>query len=89
MTQTETISLRIPTEHKAMIDMAASMLGKNRTSFILENALRSAEELLNERTQFRVTPEQWQKFQAALDAPLECNPALKKLLSTPAPWEAK
>jgi len=89
MTQTETISLRIPAEHKALIDMAAALSGKNRTSFILENALRSAEELLTERTHFRMSPEQWQEFTAALDAPVQNNPALEKLLATPAPWEEK
>jgi uncharacterized protein (DUF1778 family) len=89
MTQTETISLRIATEHKALIDMAASLSGKTRTSFILENALRSADELLADRTQFRLSPEQWQEFTTALDAPVQSNPLLAKLLATPAPWENK
>jgi uncharacterized protein (DUF1778 family) len=89
MTQSETISLRIPVEHKALIDMAASLSGKNRTSFILENALRSAEELLTDRTQFRLSPERWEEFITALDAPVQDNPSLAKLLAKPAPWESK
>jgi uncharacterized protein (DUF1778 family) len=85
--QTEMISLRIPAEHKALIDTAAKLSGKNRTSFIVENALHCAEELLADRTQFRLSPAQWQEFNAALDAPVQRNPALEQLLATPAPWE--
>jgi uncharacterized protein (DUF1778 family) len=87
MANTEVINLRIPSEHKALIDLAASLAGKNRTAFILENAVRSAEEMLLDRTQFRLSPVQWEKFTAALDEPVRDNPALTQLLSIPAPWE--
>jgi uncharacterized protein (DUF1778 family) len=84
---TEVINLRIPSEHKALIDLAASLAGKNRTAFIVENAVRSAEEMLLDRTQFRLSPEQWEKFNAALDEPVRSNPAFAKLLAVTAPWE--
>lgn len=88
MSATAVINLRIPEEEKALIDLAAQVCGKNRTSFILEKALRSAEEILLDRTQFSLAPEQWANFVAALDAPVHANPALKKLLHTTPPWEA-
>jgi len=87
MASTETINLRIPPAQKAIIDLAADMAGKNRTAFILENAVRSAEELLMEKTHFQLSAEQWDAFQAALDAPVSENRALKQLLDTPAPWD--
>ena len=87
MASTETINLRIPPAQKAVIDLAADMVGKNRTAFILENAVRSAEELLAEKTHFQLSADQWDAFQAALDAPISENTALKRLLGTPPPWD--
>lgn len=88
MASTEIINLRVPVAHKAIIDSAAILLGKNRTAFILENAVRSAEELLMERTHFRLSDDAWGAFNAALDAPAQANTALDSLLSMPAPWES-
>ena len=87
MASTGTINLRIPPAQKAIIDLAAEMAGKNRTAFILENAVRSAEEILMEKTHFQLSAEQWDVFQAALAAPVSKNVALKRLLDTPAPWD--
>ena len=83
----ETINLRIPPAQKAIIDLAADMAGKNRTAFILKNAVRSAGVLLMEKMHFQLSAEQWGDFQAALDAPISENRALKQLLDTPAPWD--
>jgi uncharacterized protein (DUF1778 family) len=87
MATSEVINLRIQPQHKALIDRAASLSGKNRTAFILENAIRSAEEMLTDRTHFQLPPEQWEAFCTALDAPVQDNPALARLLATSAPWE--
>ena len=87
MASTGTINLRIPPAQKAIIDLAADMAGKNRTAFILETAVRSAEEILMEKTHFQLSAEQWDVFQAALAAPVSKNVALTRLLDTPAPWD--
>lgn len=60
--------------------------GKNRTAFILKNAARSAEGLLAEKTHFHRSADQWDAFQAALDAPIPENIALKRLLGAPPTW---
>lgn len=86
-TATEVINVRIPTEQKAIIDNAAQLLGKSRTAFILELAVRHAEEILAEKTHFQLSSEQWDAFTALLDAPVQPNPALDRLLNTPAPWD--
>lgn len=84
---TEVINVRIPAEQKAIIDNAAQLLGKSRTAFILELAVRHAEDILAENTHFQLAPEQWDAFTTLLDAPVHPNPALDRLLSTPAPWD--
>ena len=84
---TEVINVRIPAEQKAIIDNAAQLLGKSRTAFILELAVRHAEDILAEKTHFQLSPEQWDAFTTLLDAPVHPNPALYRLLSTPAPWD--
>ncbi len=84
---TEVINVRIPAEQKAIIDNAAQLLGKSRTAFILELAVRHAEDILAEKTHFQLSPEQWDAFTTLLDAPVHPNPALDRLLSTPAPWD--
>lgn len=84
---TEVINVRIPAEQKAIIDNAAQLLGKSRTAFILELAVRHAEDILAEKTHFQLSPEQWDAFTTLLDAPVHPNPVLDRLLSTPAPWD--
>ena len=86
-TATEVINVRIPTEQKAIIDNAAQLLGKSRTAFILDLAVRHAEEILAEKTHFQLSSEQWDAFTALLDDPVQPNPALDRLLNTPAPWD--
>lgn len=87
MANTDVINLRISSKQKAIIDLAAKTLGQNRTAFILENALRSAEDVLLDRTSFQLTPGQWKDFNRMLDnapvAPLK----LQKLLTAESPWK--
>lgn len=84
---TEVINVRIPAAQKALIDNAARLLGKSRTAFILDLAVRHAEGVLAEKTHFQLSQEQWDAFTQALDAPVQPDPALVRLLNTPAPWE--
>ena len=49
--------------------------------------MRHAEEILAEKTHFQLSPEQWDAFTELLDAPVQANPALARLLNTPAPWD--
>ena len=84
---TEVIHVRITAAQKALIDNAAKLLGKSRTAFILDLAVRHAEDVLAEKTHFQLSSEQWNAFTQALDAPVRPDPALVRLLNTPAPWE--
>jgi uncharacterized protein (DUF1778 family) len=88
MPATASINFRVSNEEKALIDQAAQSLGKSRTAFILENTLRTAEEILLDRTHFTLDNLQWEQLNAALDTPPseEQVRGLCKLFNVNAPW---
>ncbi len=81
------INLRVTRRDRDLIDRAADALGKNRTEFMLEATRRAAEDALLDRTLFRLEPERFDAFQAALDAPAKPPMALRDLMVRKAPWE--
>lgn len=80
-----TISFRAPATKKALIDEAANALGKNRTEFILETLSARAHEVLTDRTQFRLSPQQLLEFDRILEQPV--NLSAVRMLAKGAPWE--
>jgi len=88
-TPRNTLNLRIKPEERDLIDMAAKLLGKNRTDFILAAARNAAEETLLERTIFWATPEAYAEFITLLDAPPQPNESLRKTMQTNAPWDSE
>lgn len=84
---TETINLRATTDQKALIDRAASLLGKSRTEFMLDSARLAAENTLLDQRLFQLDDSDYARFVVRLDAPVEPSTALKSLLSTSPPWE--
>ncbi|MEW5773456.1 MAG: DUF1778 domain-containing protein [Thermodesulfobacteriota bacterium] len=88
MSATATINIRVPPEQRAIIDRAAKALGKSRSAFILETAAAAAEDVLLNQRHFELDPEQWAALAAALDAPPQPSLLLRRLLTSPAPWEA-
>jgi len=83
-----TINLRARSEQRDLIDRAAGVLGKNRTDFMLEAACEKAQAVILERTFFTLDKAAFTDFTALLDAPLEENPALERLLARRPGWEA-
>jgi uncharacterized protein (DUF1778 family) len=63
------------------------MLNKNRSDFMLEAACREAENVLLDRRLFLVESEVYEAFEALLNAPVNDNPALRRLLNSKSPWE--
>ena len=88
MPAAESINLRISTKEKAIIDYAAQSLGKSRSAFILENTLRSAEEVLLDRTRFSLDSDQWKELVMVMDsAPSEEQISkLRRLFAVETPW---
>jgi uncharacterized protein (DUF1778 family) len=81
------LSMRLLEADIATIDRAASMLGRSRTDFVREAALRAAEEVLLERTLVRMSPGVFGAFRTAIEAPAAPVPELVALLRRQAPWE--
>lgn len=86
-TPSKVINFRAPADKQALIDRAVEISGVNRTEFILDAACERAREVLADQTQFLLSAENLRRFNAALEAPLEDNAAIRRLLNTPAPWE--
>ncbi|WP_419812318.1 DUF1778 domain-containing protein [Bacterioplanoides sp.] len=81
------INLRALPEQKDLIDRAASLQGKNRSDFMLEASCERAQAVLLDRTFFDLNDEQYNQFLTLLDAPIETDGDMKKLLSVVSPWE--
>jgi uncharacterized protein (DUF1778 family) len=61
--------------------MLLQILHKSRTDFILEMACKAAENVILDRRVFNFNDEQYAEFIDMLDAPVEDEPAINKLLA--------
>jgi uncharacterized protein (DUF1778 family) len=82
-----TINLRADHTKRALIDRAAERVGKNRSEFMLEAALREATEVLLDQRLFLLDEKAYKKFTDALDTPPSENKRLQRLMMRKAPWE--
>ena len=81
------INIRARLTQRNLIDKAAAMLNKNRSDFMLEVACSEAENVLLDRRLFLVDSEAYQAFETLLNAPVNDNPALRRLFNSKTPWE--
>ena len=81
------IHIRVKKQQKELIDAASSLLGKNRSDFMLETACREAEAVILDQRVFHADRDQYRAFVALLDAPAEARAGLQKLASVRPPWE--
>lgn len=81
--RSEKLDLRLTPGAKQTLQRAAAAAQRSVTDFVLESALASAAETLADRRSFRLDPEQWEAFVAALDAPPQLHPRLARLLQEP------
>ena len=82
------INLRARAEQRDLIDHAASLLGKNRSDFMLEAACERARAVVLDQVFFSLDAENFKQFVELLDAPPSANPGLERLLAVRAPWRA-
>ena len=80
-----TIHLRALPQQLDLIDQAAHLLGKNHSDFIVEAACDKAQTLLLDQVFFRMDEKKFRDFAAILDAPIQPNPGLERLLVFKAP----
>lgn len=84
MTQKDTrIDLRIENSQKEFLVYAASMKNVKLSTFVLDSALKEAEELVANKAHFPLAAHQWKIFCAAMDRPAREIPQLKKLFKEP------
>jgi len=82
------INLRALPEQRDLIDHAATLLGKNRSDFMLEAACSAAQAAILDQVFFSLNTDKFQQFTAMLDAPPNPNPGLERLMAVTAPWAA-
>jgi len=81
------INLRALPEQRDLIDHAASLLGKNRSDFMLEAACERAQAVVLDQVHFSLDADKFRQFVDLLDAPPEHNPGLERLLAVKALWD--
>ena len=80
------INLRALPQQRDLIDQAAQFLGKKRSDFMLEAACDKAQAVLLDRVLFSLDDTKFREFTELLDAPVQPNPGLERLLAVKAPW---
>ena len=71
------VNLCMSGERLAVIDRAAEIRGISRTEFVLRSSEAATIEVLNEHPVIALDDEAWDDFVAALEAPVEIDPAVK------------
>ena len=79
--------MRVEPSQHALLTKAAAVLHKDRSAFILDVACREAENVLLDQRLFYLEDDDFNLFEAALNAPLPDNDRLKVLLAEASPWE--
>ena len=80
------INLRALPVQRDLIDQAASLLGKNRSDFMLEAACERAQAVMLDQVFFGLDGDKFKQFTALLDAPLAANAGLERLMAVQPPW---
>ena len=81
------VNVRMSSERLAIIDRAAAIRGVSRTEFVLRSSEAAAIEILNERPVITLDEKAWDDFVAALDAPVEIDPAVKTRYARTPLWD--
>lgn len=87
MSKTAPINMRVEPSQHALLTKAAAVLHKDRSAFILDVACREAENVLLDQRLFYLEDDDFNLFEAALNAPLPDNERLRALLAEASPWE--
>lgn len=87
-TQASAVNLRVRDDVRTLIDRAARSQGRSRSDFMIDAARRAAEEAILDQAILRVDRETYDRFVAALDAPVEPNERLRKTMRSTPPWES-
>lgn len=79
------IDLRMTSEQKEEVELAANLSGISLSQWSLENLLASARDVIARSGHTVMSPEDFDAFSAALDKPM--NPKLESFVSQRSIWE--
>ncbi|BCM82613.1 DUF1778 domain-containing protein [Methylobacterium indicum] len=85
--RSEKLDLRLTPTAKQTLQAAAEAAHKSVSEFVLDSALREAEEKLADRRVFVLGDADWDRFVEALDAPPRALDRLQRLFREPALFE--
>ena len=81
------VQLRMRRMQKDVIARAAELRQTTLTSFMVDQAFNAAQQILADQAHFYLSPEKWDEFFAALDAPPRELPKLRELLREPSVFD--
>jgi uncharacterized protein (DUF1778 family) len=79
------INIRVDPEQEARLRAAAEANGETLTGFLLTAAAERAEEVLARAGRIAVNSAAFERFVAALDAPVETMPTVERYAADPSP----
>ena len=86
-TKTDRLNLRVTSDLRQLLQVAADLENTNLTAFILDAARVRAEQRLADQDRFAVPPERFQAFLKALERPSRHIPRLQRLMNEPSVLE--
>lgn len=86
VTKNQRIEVRATERQEAVLRRAASATDRTMTDFILASAVEHAERVLAERRWFTASDEEFEAFEAALDAPLTSTAKFERLFQRSSPF---
>lgn len=87
--KSERLNIRARGEEKEFVERAARASRVSTSQFVMQAALRSAEDVLSEQTRFVLPPDAWGAFVAELDRPAREISELKAAASKPSPFSER
>ena len=89
VTKDQRLNTRASAEVKNLVEEAARATNMTASAFILQAALRSAQNVLADQTRFVLAPDQWSAFTAVLNRPAREIGALARAASKPSPFSER
>jgi uncharacterized protein (DUF1778 family) len=83
------LNIRTSSEAKSLVEEAARLSHMGVSEFVLQAAVRSAEQMLADQTRVELSPEGWDEFVALLDRPARVIPALRDAAAKPNPFRER
>ena len=83
------INMRVLQEQRDLIDAAAELVHKSRSEFVIEAAYERAQAVMLDQRLFALDDARYNAFLAKLDAPVQENAGLKRLMDIKTPWNTE